>query len=335
MGELASAWNQFNRTIFGRSLSAPGFELHSGRSKLGSWDRTTRTISLSEELVFGETWLKTLAVLKHEMLHQFIDESMGGSPDGPHGSMFRALRQRFGIEEYEEVALGSSDEASRGIMAKVQKLLALAQSEEVHEAEAAMAKANALMLKWNIDHRGLERERQVRHLGRPTRIYLHLKMLGTLLRDFFFVEAIWVESYDPLNAKRGRVLEVMGRPENVEMAEYVFHYLLNVGEMHWKEHRREQGGGKRANYLFGLISGFYDKCRGERHHQEQEGLIWTGEAWLEAFLKERHPRTRTVRSSGSRIDAGSYEAGRKKGSSMVIHRGVHGRGKGGGFLDKT
>jgi hypothetical protein len=328
---LQQEWANINRNTFGRCLKPAVLNLHTGESKLGYWDRRHGTISLLSSLVMEQPWLKVVAVLKHEMLHQFIDEQMELGDTPPHGKLFQTLSKQFNIEEYEEVGLapkgeGSTEEQQRSlILDKVQKLLSLAQSQEIHEAEAAMGRANALMLKWNLDQRDLDQKRQhaVRHLGRPGKVYLHLKMLACLLRDYFFVDVIWVQSLDPQRCRQGRVLEVIGRPENVDLAEYVYHFILNVGEQHWKNHRRNTGVGSRMNYLYGLICGFYDKCRLEREQSEQDrALIWSGEAWLDEVMRRRHPRVRSMSKSTARLDQGSYDAGRKQGQSLILRKGV-------------
>lgn len=328
---LRQEWANINKHTFGRCLKPAVLNLHTGSSKLGYWDRRHGTISILNSLVMEQPWLKVVAVLKHEMLHQYIDEQMKLGDTPPHGKLFQTLSKQFNIEEYEEVGLapkrevGSEDQQRSLILSKVQKLLSLAQSQEIHEAEAAMGRANALMLKWNLDQRDLNQKRQhaVRHLGQPGKVYLHLKMLACLLRDYFFVDVIWVQSLDPQRCRQGRVLEIIGRPENVDLAEYVYHFILNVGEKHWKNHRRNTGAGSRMNYLYGLICGFYDKCRLEREQfEENQTLVWRGESWLDEVMQRRHPRVRSMSKSKARLDQDSYNAGRQQGKSLVLRKGV-------------
>jgi predicted SprT family Zn-dependent metalloprotease len=326
--ELRKSWERINRDTFGRSLKPPQLESHGGKTKLGQWNGTLRVISLSESLLREESWLRVEAVLKHEMLHQFIHETMGGQDLPPHGQMFQSLRQKFGIEEYEEVGLGTqaSSNLESPILSKVRKLLALAQSDQIHEAEAAVSKANALILKWNLDQTELKEKRhhEVRHLGKPGRMLLHLKMLGTLVRDFFFVETIWVMTYDAKKKKHGRVLEIIGLPENVELAAYAYDFILNVGEFQFKLHKKDKGRGHRQNFLYGLVCGFYEKCEEERASQSEKGLVWTGEPWLNELMKNRHPRTRSVASSRSKLDPDSFNAGKEQGKKLVLRKGVNG-----------
>ena len=166
---------------------------------------------------------------------------MGAGDVPPHGKMFQHMQRKLGIEEYETVGLnnkrGAGDSA---LIEKIRKLLNLAQSDQLHEAQNAMNMANHLMKKWNIEQIQLKEKKHyhLRELGEPGRVLLVHKMLSAILRDFFFVETIWVQSYHVKKMKWGRVLEVSGLKENVEMAEYVYHYLLNLSEVLWKCHKR-------------------------------------------------------------------------------------------------
>ena len=333
--QLVEEWYALNRKKFGLSIRIPTFQLHDGKSRLGFWERQHRVISLSREFVFTESWLKVVAVLQHEMLHQYLDEAMGAVNVPPHGELFKTMEQQLGLDTYEQVGLQAyqqEDGHPSAILDKVKKLLSLAQSDQVHEAESAMSKANALMLKWNLSQSDLRTKKnfEVRYLGQPSKIYLHLKMLSSLLRDFFFVDTIWVTAFCPKKGNTGRVLEVMGRPENIEMAEYVYHYLLNYGDQQWREHRKSTGGGKRMNFLYGLIRGFYEKCeRGRDDLSQNAGLVWKGEPWLQEVMKKRHPRTRKTASSSAVLDEGSYLAGKSHGEKLVLRKGVHGKGQSG------
>jgi hypothetical protein len=324
---LALQWDVFNREIFGRSLKRPGFQLHSGRSRLGFWDAKKRLISISEDILNEEPWYRTLAVLKHEMLHQFIEESMGAQQVPPHGELFQSMRKKFSIEEFEDIGLstGQYEDKHSAIIEKIRKLLRLAESEALGEAQNAMKMANQLMLKWNIEQNQLQERRayQVRQLGKPGRIMLVHKMLSAIVRDFFFVETIWVQSYDVKKDKWGRVLEITGQKENVELAEYVYHYLLNLSEQLWEKHKSSNKG-HRGNFLYGIMLGFYEKLEEEvRTDQvEDQALVWHGDPWLREFFEKRHPRRGQLQSSKMSLDSESLKAGKSQGRNIVINKGI-------------
>lgn len=326
---IALQWAEFNRQIFGNSLKKPSFQLHEGRSRLGFWQPQFRTISLSKDLIMAEPWYRVLAVLKHEMLHQFIEESMGGAELPPHGDLFQSMKKKFGIEEFEEMGLEDrpQEHTPSKVMEKIRKLLQLAESDQLNEAQNAMKMANQLMLKWNIEQGQIKKKKkyQIRQLGKPGRIMLIHKMLSAILRDFFFVETIWVHSYDVMKSKWGRVLEITGQKENVELSEYVYHYLINLSEQLWKEHKRHSAG-HRGNFLYGIMLGFYEKLESQvTFNEEEKSLVWQGDPWLREYFEKRHPRRGQLQSSKMSLHQDSLKAGKAKGKDIVIAKGLKGK----------
>src|SRR5690606_4910046 len=113
----------------------------------------------------------------------------------------------------------------------------------------------------------------------------------------FFVEAIWVPVYRPLEGKRGSVLEICGAPENVEIAEYVHGYLLTTAERLWREHKTRHGirlDRDRRTFLAGVMTGMRDKLSREAKKSEEAGLVWVADGDLTRYFRKRHPYVRNV-----------------------------------------
>ena len=322
--EIKIAWRQFNRDYFKGALREPSFDWHEGASRLGLWFGASRTVSLARDLALKEPWYRVLAVLKHEMTHQYIEEVLGAAEASPHGPLFERICREKEIESLAEVGLVPAAQAAGArAVEKVRKLLALASSSNRHEAEAAMQTAHRLMLEWNV--REIERHAAagyvIRHLGEPGRINAVQRMLATLLRDFFFVETVFVDSYDARQQRSGRVLEVLGRPENVEIAEYTWHFLLNTAATHWRNFEDRQPGARRLHYMYGLVHGFYDRLQEERARPGSPctDLVWQGDPDLERYFRKRYPRL-SWSSSSLALQRGSFEAGRRQGRKVVLHQ---------------
>lgn len=325
--ELLHSWHEFNRELFEGRLGAPVLRTHRGRSLLGQWRAEERTISISLDFILEDPWLRVLTVLKHEMAHQFINEGLGVVDAADHGPLFRRICEQKNLESDEEVGLGAGKAAPEArIVELVRKLLSLAGSPNRHEAESAMRKAGEMMLRWNIESLAADRGRRfmVAQLGSAKgRIGIAEKRLSRILQDFFFVEAIWVGSYDARRGKRGRVLEICGTPENVEIADYVHHYLMRVGDMHWREYRRANPDSDRRNYIYGLMVGFHEKLEAERGLiRESTAIVWKGDPLLEKYFRKRHPRTRAMAASTLALCRRSMEEGKKRGRTVVIHKGI-------------
>ncbi|MEY2937251.1 MAG: hypothetical protein RL033_8000, partial [Pseudomonadota bacterium] len=224
---------------------------------------------------------------------------------------------------------GADQERSeeRGALEKISRLLSLAQSSNEHEAQAAMAAAQRLMLKYNLEAsaRSEVRDYCFRHVGKPTgRVYEAPRILAMILSEHFFVETIWVPVWRPLEGKRGSVIEICGTHANVEMADYVHDFLSQTSERLWLEHKRERGiqsNRDRRAFLAGVMTGFRDKLASQKKQHREHGLVWRGDARLGAYVKERHPRLSWTRYASSQHHAAHAE-GRLAGSSIVLHRGL-------------
>ena len=128
---------------------------------------------------------------------------------------------------------------------------------------------------------------------------------------------------------RRRVVELMGTPENVAMAEYVFHFLWNKVQAFWKDYSKVTGKGaaSRRSYMLGVMSGFRDKLRQADQTpagvpSETRALIKAADRELEEFVSFRHPKLTQRRWGGGRGDQGSFNAGVRDGGTITIHRGI-------------
>ena len=322
------SFDDVNGTFFRWALRAPAFEWVEPGSRLGRWVSEHRSIELSRALLVEHGWGVLVEVLKHEMAHQYVDEVLGVNDEPSHGPAFRRVCEQHGFDaKATGIPRTGASDAKSSILDRIAKLLALAESSNQHEAQAAMSAAQRLMLRYNIDEvgKGEGRAYTHRHLGAPTgRASESERILSALLSEFFFVQVIRVPVWRPLEGKRGSVIEVSGTPENVELAEYVFAFLTQTAERLWCEHRRERGlrgNGGRRHFVAGVMSGFRQKLRDERGSNERAGLVWVGDPGLEAFFRRRHPSLRWSRHRTGRLSA-EYKDGQRAGSRIVLRRGI-------------
>lgn len=301
---------------------------------LGRWISGERTLELSRSLVLERPWGEVVEVLRHELAHQFVEEVLGVRDEPPHGPTFQRVCAERAIDPRavgRPEAVEGDPETAR-MVDKIRRLLALAGSPNQHEAELAMRRAQELMLKHQLSLGSAERRYVFRHLGTPARRKSAAEgYVGGLLAEHFFVEAIWVEVFDPREGVTKRVLEVCGSPANVDMAEYVHAYLMQTAERLWREARAASRlrPGDRAAFMAGVIGGFADKLKGARAEQRGQGLVWVGDPGLATYFRRRHPRTR---SGSARYTTrwAAAEAGRAEGQKVVLHRPLEGGAGSGG-----
>jgi len=335
--ELRLVYDDLNHGFFRRRLSPAVIELSDAPTRLGRWVPDVRTIEIARRLVLGHPWGVVVEVLKHEMAHQFVHEVLGKSDESAHGPAFRDLCEKLGIDGSAAgmpVAGATTAEDAR-VLERIAKLLALAESANVNEAQAAMNAAQRLMLKHNLESIGDGRRGKAygfRHLGKPTgRVSEAERLLGAILGKHFFVEVIWVPVYRPEEGKRGSVLEAVGTPANLEMAAYVYAFLTHTAESLWREHKRQmriRGDRDRRTFIAGVMVGFLEKLNTQRVQHKEQGMIWVGDADLETFYRKRHPRIVHVRHAGHRRTE-AHHHGREAGRKIVLHKPVHGGPSGG------
>jgi predicted SprT family Zn-dependent metalloprotease len=328
--ELMRSCRVINARYFKDKLRPAALELSDATSRLGQYSATTRTIAMSRALCVEQTWGIVEEVLKHELAHQYVYEVLGVADETAHGPAFQRLCQSLGIDASAAgmpVATGSDESDETRVLGRVAKLLALAESSNLHEAQAAMSAAQRLMLKHNLDavRAGARATYGFRHVGKPTgRVTESERILGGILGAHFFVETIWVSVYRPLEQKRGSVLEVSGTAANLEMAAYVHSFLTHTSEQLWTTHKRARairGDKDRRTFLAGVMSGFSDKLRTARTEHQKEGLVWVNDADLSDYYRRRHPRIQSVRYAGNaRTEAHAH--GREAGRRIVLHRPI-------------
>jgi len=324
---LADEWERLAWALFGGRLRKPSFAFTEGRSELGRWVRSHRRIDLARHLLVEQGWGVLVEVLKHEMVHQYVDEVLGLVDEPAHGPAFRKAAAERAIDGAAAGMPRAEGKTQVPLLERVAKLLALAASANEHEAQAAANAAQRLMLRHNLE-RVAGREPSTctfRHLGRPTgRTTEAENVLARILGDHFFVEVIWVPVWRPLEGKRGSVLEVCGRPENVELAEHVHGFLLATAERLWGEHRRGRGirGNRdRRAFLAGVMTGFRGRLEAQARDQAREGLVWVGDAEVERVYRARHPRIRSARVS-STAGMAAHAEGAAAGRNIVLHHAV-------------
>jgi hypothetical protein len=264
-------------------------------------------------------------VLKHEMAHQFVYEVLGHHDESSHGPSFQRTCEQLGIDPHATGLPGENPRRSP-ILDRIKKLLALATSPNQNEAETAMRVAHRLMLRHNLQHVSSDAvvdSYGFRHLGRSSgRVPESERLLAGLLGEFFFVQPIWVSVFRVADQKRVSVLEVTGRPENLDLAEYVYGFMQHAAESLWREHKRShriQSNVDRRAFLAGVMRGFADKLRAERKAEEASGLVWVGDPLANQYFRRRHPRIRTT-SHGNSVGSDAGRRGRAAGRELVLHR---------------
>jgi len=334
-------YNFFNYQYLSNRLSMPTFKFFENETQWGYWKgENIKEIGINLKLIFEQEWEVVLLVLKHEMAHQYVDTVLGGS-SVPHGAEFQAACLKLCIPFHAACNFSfqeNSKSVESSILRKIKKMFALAESSNENEARTAMVMANNLLLKHNISMADINNKKDYVHkfVGDVlSKTPSEFNIIANILTDYFFVLTIWAFSYDAKNDRKGSRLELSGTPENVEIAEYVYFFLVNQAESLWRKYKIENNINSqkfRKSFVLGVIMGFREKLQQDRNSSKERGLIWLGDPQLNNYYHQLHPKTVSTTSSGLRVYEGVKNDGVSEGKNLKLHLGLKNQGGFGGYL---
>lgn len=165
------------------------------------------------------------------------------------------------------------------LIKKIQKLLALATSDNENESSVAAQKAQELLVKYNIDMQQVKDskfEYQWHELAEEPYLRMHQKFILPLLNEYFFVKTLlcpkFTGTYTVTGARQFKqVLKILGTPTNVVVADYVFDYLSATYQRLWLEykHKNNLDEKSRQAYYYGLTSGLKIKLSEVRENSQK------------------------------------------------------------------
>jgi hypothetical protein len=335
-----------------RRMRPPLFILRDQQDRWGSWSREKREISLSRDLALNHSWNAVCEVLLHEMAHQFTDEVFAAHHEPPHGPQFhkacyllRANPKASGnYRTLDERMSHASSSPENKIMARIKKLMALAESPNRHEAESAMAKAYKWVAKYNVDLLAQDEDRNFTSvfvglpaLRHPPEDYA----LAHLLQDFYFVQGIWVSTYVPEKGKMGRVLEVSGTIQNIKLASYVHDFVRQFIHSQWAEynHGKRLNRHRQTDFAVGIVEGFRAKLESQWKENEKNrdslSLMRVEDPLLRKYVTYKYPYTVKVRRGIASQDKNVLKDGRRIGERLIIAKAIENHGGSRGRLLKN
>lgn len=312
--------------------------------KLGFFDCSNYQIGLHKKLMFLAKDEVIKDILRHELAHfySFLLHGENYLTFEAHGKEYNEVCKSFHWEEkvyraYSDLEKDNLNAPTNKdfdrLKSKIEKLMALSESDNPHEAERATLKANEYLLKHNIQNLGsFQKEEMSETVVLPVvkekRLNATLNALYDILGHFYVQPVI--------NRNReGVTLDIVGSRLNVEIADYVAKYLQNEFERLWNSAQKKdshlKGIKKKNSYIYGLSRGFCSKLKNEKesviapvHGKELVAL----EAQLKERVKLAFPRLSRQQSSQASLDSGALQKGHKDGLSMKVRKGVSQGNKG-------
>jgi hypothetical protein len=320
-------------------IRRPLFAIKDMQTRWGNWSPEKREISLSRQLVMNYPWDSIREVLQHETAHQIAQMLFGASTQTPHGPAFKQACELLRIHPaasanyppLQDRFLQDQSSHYDKRMLRIKKLLALAESKNRFEADAAMTKAHELIARHNIELNRHEDKRDFLSIfiGQPAlrhpREDYHL---ANLLQDYYFISGIWVSAYVIGKGKMGRVLEISGTVQNLKIAEYVHDFIIQFIDAQWRQYNRQKRMNRfrKTDFAAGIIEGFRDKLESsvvkKKKKKDIFALIQKGDPQLANYFKFKYPHTASVKKTALHQDARIIRDGKKLGKKLVIARGI-------------
>lgn len=359
-------YREFDNICYSYSLklSTPTIKITSMERSWGEWRPLTRTIVIAHKLITSFSWDAVIEVLKHEIAHMIVHE-VYLLPDSNHGTHFQKAAKSLGISAWASASdadMQSSKPFSNNrslspdderVLKKVEKLLKLASSSNEHEAYLAMKRVKEISEKYNVEKLIENNETKYTYI-----IINHLKkivpqyqsMIANILNKHFFVEVIFSSLYNQKRDETHKILEILGKEENVKMSEYVYHFLNNNLPVLWSEYKKRTKKMAKAkkSYYLGVLMGFDEKLTKEsatptpskrddirglisynnnqaliQLSSEKQKLIVKAKKELNQYLRYRHPKISTRSWDTSLRDPDSFRQGKKDGKGLTFKKGLN------------
>ncbi len=304
--------------------------------RLGYFDPRGCTIGVNKCLMYTAKDRVIKDLLRHELAHYFtyIAHHASGIDYTAHGREFQATCNTYGLAA--EIRLATLDVrsandaitgelANEAVIAKFRKLMSLSESDNPHEAELAILRANELMVKHNLDASAAQHGAQedveycVACVIECKRSSPRISAIAEILGEFFVY---------PVHGSEG--LEVTGTRANVEHAQYVASYLDRELAAAWKRARAERPRGalREKPFMAALAAAYRKKLRAATRSLPSadqralvlmgEELAWAGRGVYGGGLQQSSSFYATCAESTAR--------GAHAGSKLEIRRGVGGAG---------
>jgi hypothetical protein len=288
-------------------------------------------IGLNKKLIYAAKDSVLRDILKHELAHYLTWIKHGEVSS--HGTEFHETCRLYGFSSsiaqatlhLEEANLSKEgDLESEKVLEKVKKLLQLAQSSNPHEAELATMKANALLLRHNLDHLKNQDEDPLY----MDRVMLQKRKDAKLMSIYEILRHFLVRPVVSMG-KGSCSIEITGTKTNVMLASYVAHFLNLEMERLWDVSRKEyrlEGLRAKNSFFMGLAKGFGEKMKFSKEHfspEDQKALVLV-EKNLDQKIRQIYGHLSTTQSS-QRTDERANSLGVLKGRELNIRQGVEGK----------
>ena len=219
----------------------------------------------------------------------------------------------------------NTDEQKRTIE-KIKKLLALGQSTNENEARQAISLATKMMIENNLKQSDITEKQYIeQEIDSVMNFSAYKLKILALLDQYYCVQYLAHRRMDYNTYKKKSYINLIGSPENVEIAEYLYHYLCDLFPKLWKEYKIANNAPTKFKLSFyeGLIRGLRITLSETKNAVEQEhGLVIVKDAGIEKFLRNKYPRIKTTTRRSSIHSSSTMSSGISQGKKISLSRPI-------------
>lgn len=221
----------------------------------------------------------------------------------------------------------------------IQKLLALANSDNEHEAKLAASRAQELLIRHNLTLEDCEPDdkynMQVVDTGMG-RAPTEWKYVQSILGEFFYVKIIHMRkpvfNKETFKYSKHMSYVMCGQQHNIEIAKFVRDFLTNSFIKLFNEYRNRTGAPttSKTSFYIGLYSGLAEQLRATQTKvQTETGLVIIPEHDLQPWIEEQLGKIKQNKPAKQFIeDQQAVNEGFDKGKNLKIARGIESRSNG-------
>ena len=316
-----------NRISFNKISYPISVVVFEDNARLGYFDSRFYELGFSKKLMFSTTDEVLKNIIRHELAH-FISHIIHG-PTAAHGKDFKEVCRKMlwdaSVEkaycnlELENDSIEIKNHKTEQLLLKLKKLLALASSDNIHEAKLATIKANALLLEHNLSYLHSEEVQEnsfvVKRVLSSQRKNAKHDAIYQILQTFCVSPV--------LNYGSGIFyLEVTGDHTSVLLADYVANFLDKELDLVWKkaqiENPKLKGLTAKNSFLRGVAKGYVTQIKEEKNKTANPHDLILIEKNLEKLKSIAYPR---LNHSGMNIPQNNLAAsllGMEKGRRLSI-----------------
>ncbi len=289
------------------------------------------------------------------MAHQYVSEFYDNADS--HGKYFKTACKKLGVHpafsaggrDYHkrlQEFKGELPADARKMLRKIEKLMALGQSSNESEAQAASRKANYLLNKYNLQriHTGDDNP-DIRYLTichKKKRIESIQRALLSILKSYYYVNCLTSSTYHAHDDTVYKCIVLVGKKEALKVAEYTYHFLIDAGQTLWQNFKKQNNGkrGDKVSFDMGFIAGIEHNHKMMFEHSDIKinsdlslpvktvrSLMEQNQRKNQIEISRLFPRLRTIRYGRYQASSGAFKEGFKNGKKILINKGMTRRGK--------